>query len=181
MLRHSKESRPFSNVVIFTNSRLATYHRHGCIIRYNENNLYFAVLCVRNHWIVLTNKDLDRPKNALTGDHWVCYESLNNPSYLFKSIHNTNEAALSLKGFFNMILPDHTSVKIRKVDNIPDQIGFDDCGFYALAIVHSLLLDEEPGCINYYQYMLRLSWNNFFRGERITFGFGNEIVGLRRR
>ena len=29
--------------------------------------------------------------------------------------------------------------------------------------------------------MLRLSWNNFVIGERITLGFGNEIVGLSRR
>ena len=82
--------------------------------RYSDYNKYFAFINGRNHWILLTNKDLEMPNNIPERHQWVCYESLNDSKYLFETGSNVN-ASEPIKNFFNYILPDYREFSIKKV------------------------------------------------------------------
>ena len=72
-----------------------------------------------------------------------------------------------LKPFFN--------ITISKVEIIPCQEGKDDYSLYCLGFLHSLLLNEDPGCVNYDQSSFRV------RGKISHLCFHNRIFSDKRK
>ena len=171
--------RSFDMSFFITNSYLAEAKKKMKYFRYSDYNKYFAIINVRNHWILLTNKDLEMPNNIPERHQWVCYESLNDSKYLFETGSNFN-ASEPIKNFLNYILPDYREFSIKKVEIIPRQEGSDDCGLYCLAFLCSLIYNEDPGCINYDQDRLRDFWNRFVKLESSILSFYNTLVSLKR-
>ena len=88
-----------------------------------------------NHWLVLTNI------NSKSNQKWIVYDSLNDERYL-KNLKNLFN---NLKSHF---LLDKFLINSR---NVETQIGYEDCGLFALSFAIELSLGNDPSLIKFKQ------------------------------
>ena len=126
----------------------------------NTPNLILALNCFNNHWIVVTNIEIDKPDNLNCKAKITVYDSLNDLSYL-----------KALKPIFNMMYPvsdpNKSDLKRYKIINSVEinykQIGPNDCGLFALGYIESLSKNINPFNVKYDQDRMRKEYNNFVK------------------
>lgn len=119
----------------------------------NTPNLILITLVGNNHWITLTNIELD--------DNVVKYENQSN-IYMYDSLNEQSGIFMrSLIPLMKLMYPTKTSIYINRVEMLFKQRGTIDCGLYALSYVYSLLNNDEPCWTFYSQNTMRRNYNTF--------------------
>ncbi|CAF1074521.1 unnamed protein product, partial [Brachionus calyciflorus] len=101
-------------------------------------NIFIQVVHAENHWVTVSNYNPNFKSNEL--NCWYVYDSINSANYYLQKI----------KHFLKLI---NGGSRYMTICNIPvvQQIGYDDCGLFALGYALALAMDIDPGSIYFDQ------------------------------
>ncbi|CAF1023023.1 unnamed protein product [Brachionus calyciflorus] len=125
-------------------------------------NIFIQVVHAENHWVTISNYNPNFKSNEF--NCWYVYDSLNSPNYYLHKI----------KHFLKLI---NGGSRYMTICHIPvvQQIGYDDCGLFALGFALALAMDIDPGSIYFDQSKIRSEYYNIIMNNNL-FLFSHYLV-----
>ena len=142
--------------------RLMDIYRHQEVFIPEDRliNQLYLINSNNTHWFLLTNVDITVTEDANITEYgdtsfikreWFVYDSLNDTSTRNLS---------SLIQLFKKIYPDRSCMYVKCV-KCEKQVGFNDCGLFALAYAQSIMNRKDPALLKYNQSKMRSIYNTF--------------------
>jgi hypothetical protein len=127
----------------------------------NTHNLIACVNVNQNHWVTLTNIDVQTVVSPSV-------TTINKPVYLYDSL-NDNRYLEFLEPLLSSMFKERNSFHVYKVHSFYPQISGNDFGLFALAYALMLCQSQEPSLVQFNQDTMRQSFNDCVERNMLDF------------